>query len=198
MKDVNDCSVTALSEALNISYPLAHYVMHRFGRKDGKGASNFDILRAFSNMGALIEAAPRPARITVAKLPTILDPNKTYIAFVHGHVLAIVKGDVRDWTKGRRHIVKELYEVTPMHKPELFARWNVVNLDTYIKNFNARQKPKKGYAITEKVLTAIARHARELGGDPDGVGLRLVNEFMKMTDEERDTYLSVYKNDIRG
>ena len=44
-------------------------------------------------------------RITVNQAPNYLLKGK-YLLFVSGHVLAMVDGEVLDWTQGRRHQVK--------------------------------------------------------------------------------------------
>jgi hypothetical protein len=36
-----------------------------------------------------------------------------YICMVRGHVAALVNGEVIDWTAGRRHQIKEVYELVP-------------------------------------------------------------------------------------
>jgi len=127
MNEARDCSVIAIAEALKVDYEVAHAALKARGRKDRQGAYTYQILRAAEDLGfktmhkgfgsmiapTLKKAGRKPRKnMTVNMVKEFgLYQTGSYLAFVRGHVLAIVDGQVKDWTDGKRHQIREIYEV---------------------------------------------------------------------------------------
>jgi hypothetical protein len=116
LKETNDCSVMAIAIACRLSYKKAHDLMAAYGRKNRQGANNFAILQAARSLGFEITAVNNLVQGNGCgyTVTTIGEKCKSgyYLAFVRGHVLGVVNGEIYDWTEGRRHRVNEVYKVT--------------------------------------------------------------------------------------
>ena len=112
MNETNDCSVMAIAIACRLTYEQAHRVMAEHGRRNGRGAHTFQILAAAKSLGFELTPVKKVNKGYTAC--TIGKKCKAgyYMAFVSGHVLGVVNGDVYDWTEGRRHRIKKVYKVT--------------------------------------------------------------------------------------
>jgi len=129
--ETNDCTVRALAAAGNVSYDEAHAALAKHGRPHRKGpkAEAFRPLPddgwyvgcpAFQNackeLGVGFEFLPHrdysaKTMITAERDPALKSGN--YVAYVRGHVAAIVDGTVIDWSQGRRHKIKTIWKLTP-------------------------------------------------------------------------------------
>ena len=116
LKETNDCSVMAIAITCRLSYKASHELMAKFGRKNRRGANTFSILSAAKSLGFEITAVNNLVQGNGCgyTVNTIGEKCKAgyYLAFVNGHVLGVVNGDVYDWSQGRRHRIKEVYKVT--------------------------------------------------------------------------------------
>ena len=116
MNERNDCSVMALAITCRLTYKRAHEIMAYFGRRPRKGANTFSILSAAKSLGFEVTAVNNLVQGSGCgyTVNTIGEKCKSgyYMAFVNGHVLGVVNGDVYDWTEGRRHRIKEVYKIT--------------------------------------------------------------------------------------
>ncbi len=110
----NDCAVVAAMHTLDITYAAAKDLMSDFGRKDGKGITTSEIIRALRTKAVSAEyvelsvyldrlaAAPNGYK---AKNLTInafcydeidLAPNERLVLLSKGHASAYVDGQVKD------------------------------------------------------------------------------------------------------
>jgi hypothetical protein len=132
--ETNDCTVTALAAAGQVSYDQAHAALSRHGRPYRKGPPAKRQTIAHPGYGVerniVCPALEKAARelglgfrvmsrqewraktmLSVPRDPRLAKGN--YICMVRGHVAAVVNGQVIDWTDGRRHQVKDVYEIIP-------------------------------------------------------------------------------------
>ena len=123
----NDCSVKAVALVCGVSYDVAHATMAELGRKAGRGASTSSIEQAVLKLGKTLE--PVNPKNIIAQYPgvhknlqnvTTHHPARfnevwknggTYLAYIRGHVLAIVDGVVHDWTVGKAKRIYRIREV---------------------------------------------------------------------------------------
>lgn len=123
----NDCSVKAVALVCDVSYDVAHAEMAKQGRKKGRGASTTSIELACIALGKNLN--PVNPRHVIAQYPgvhknlqnvtthhparfaDVWKDGKTYLAYIKGHVLAIVDGQVHDWTVGRAKRIYRIREV---------------------------------------------------------------------------------------
>ena len=128
--ETNDCTVRALAAASGASYDEAHAALAKHGRPYrkgptaswgfGKGGRRFidcpALRKAAADLGCtwrVLEPTEYTAKtMTTAERDRRLASGR-YICMVRGHVAALVEGEVIDWTAGRRHQIKEVYEVVP-------------------------------------------------------------------------------------
>jgi hypothetical protein len=72
--------------------------------------------KAARDLGYSLRVMDRSEYRAKTMITAARDPNLAkgrYICMVRGHVAAVVDGQVIDWSDGRRHQVKEVYEVVP-------------------------------------------------------------------------------------
>ncbi len=109
----NDCAVKAVAIVANADYDEVHAIMAELGRKDGKGTPFEIIWETLRRLGVWVgpkdHAAVRYAK-TVRYLPAAL-PKGRWLVYTRGHILAVVDGEVKDWTEGRRHQPKFAVEI---------------------------------------------------------------------------------------
>ena len=112
--DTNNCTVVTTAIAANVPYGKAFNLLKSLGRKTGKGVP-FALIdkHVFKELGyKLIEQGDLfTSWGTVSTITTKLPSKGTFIAYVSGHVLTIRDGVVMDWTEGRRHRIKKVYQV---------------------------------------------------------------------------------------
>lgn len=129
MNETNDCTVRALAAASGESYLEAHRALAKHGRPHRKGPS---AKRVYAHGRYHIDCpALRKAALDLGCTWKVLEPTEyqaktmttatrdrrlakgRFICMVRGHVAAVVDGEVIDWTDGRRHRIKEVYELVP-------------------------------------------------------------------------------------
>lgn len=123
----NDCSVKAVALVCGVSYETAHAAMAAQGRKQGRGASTTSIELAVIALGKQVELV-NPKHVIAqypgvhknlknvtthhpARFPSVWKNGGTYLAYIRGHVLAIVDGVVHDWTAGKSKQIYRIREV---------------------------------------------------------------------------------------
>lgn len=111
--ETNDCTVKAVAIACDIPYIKAHAVLKEIGRKPGRGLYAHQYHEAIKKLGYTIKTIQTDAK-TISTLPSHLDSSKSYIANVRGHALAVVKGKVEDWSAGRKHRIRNVWEIIPL------------------------------------------------------------------------------------
>lgn len=125
-----DCTVKALSIALDVPYADAHRAMEASGRKRGQGANNSVMERAAKLLG--YRAVPIEPKALIARYPgahknlnsaTTHHPERfkkvwrdlppMYIV-VRGHALGFRDGRVHDWTEGRAKRIINMFRFEPL------------------------------------------------------------------------------------
>ena len=109
----NDCTVKAISIACDVPYKVAHKALANQGRRKRCGSYWHQQSKAIKSLGYKVEAVQHTAKtINQVKSDEVVQQGY-FLAYVRGHVAAVVNGKVEDWTDGRRHQVKVIYKVTP-------------------------------------------------------------------------------------
>jgi hypothetical protein len=109
--ETRDCTVRALSNATGMHYDKAHAILHKYGRKNRRGAYFSTMFRAYSEAGFILDsvhgtttAAKHAGRIsgrkasegiTLAKMLPKLAFGE-YIVNTTGHAVAVVNGKIID------------------------------------------------------------------------------------------------------
>jgi hypothetical protein len=113
--DKNFCSPLAIALVCERSIEEVQAIMEVKGRKKGKPTYPTTEENTLDELGfkmkrvdiqEILYSLPRPHCDVLKNLtthhprrfPGCIDPEKRYLAFVRGHVLAIVGGEVQDWT----------------------------------------------------------------------------------------------------
>lgn len=114
--DRNACSVVALTIVTGKSYKKCYDALKKVGRKHGDGARVCDIFEAAALLGKRVTIAPQSAAIRKAKTVNQIEKvgvarTRKYLVIVNGHILAVAGGKVHDWTSGRKHRPKYIYQV---------------------------------------------------------------------------------------
>lgn len=117
----NDCTVIALSVATGLSYEKCHRAMKQAGRKDGRGASLFQMKRAAKKLGFHMINIPtfykkiksennnhRPSNRTIERW---LSQDGHFILSYCDHVAGVRDGKVIDHTAGRKNVVEKIFVV---------------------------------------------------------------------------------------
>lgn len=114
--ETNDCSVVAVAVACRLDYKKAHTACAAMGRKNRGGMTQMNILITIRQLGFDLEGVTKLYQKNGSKFTPKTIGNKLkrgyYIAFVKGHVLPVVNGEVIDWTSGRNHRILNAYKVT--------------------------------------------------------------------------------------
>lgn len=113
--ETNDCAVIALSIVCQKPYLDVHTTFMKVGRKYRKGVS-LGMIKQVIVM--LTGTAPEykfayhefGKRVTVSKVGNFLNRGR-YVAITRNHCLAVVDGNVQDWTNGRKHQVQTFMKV---------------------------------------------------------------------------------------
>lgn len=110
-----DCAVRAIAIACGVDYNEAHLALNIAGRKNRSGTWDWQINDAIELLGKSYKyhfpTQPNGCRYTPKTIGKWVDKNKTYIAKVRGHVLAVKGGVVVDWTNGRKHRIFQVWEI---------------------------------------------------------------------------------------
>lgn len=109
--DKGYCSVIALAVCCNLKFGKARKAMERGGRSTGRGVNMTMIRNGLAEFGFEGKALWEFKSCTMSTVARQLDSSKTYMVFVNGHVAAVKDGIVQDWTEGRRHKVKCIWEI---------------------------------------------------------------------------------------
>lgn len=101
----NDCTVRAFSIISGIDYTTTHSICAEYGRKDGKGFSNFlkSVQSIGKKLGVNLKSVKRSG--TLNKLIETY-PIGSLLVLVRGHAFAVVDGIVKDTGEqsGNRHV----------------------------------------------------------------------------------------------
>lgn len=115
MNEDRDCAVKATALVTDVSYEVAHAALKAQGRKNRCGTYPVQYRSAIAAMGFEVRKVEFK-RCTVRTIGAQLRRGK-FLVRVNRHVLAVVDGKVMDWTDGRLHRVKDVYEVVSKGAP---------------------------------------------------------------------------------
>jgi hypothetical protein len=111
--EYNDCTVKAIAITCDVPYKVAHKALANEGRKSRCGSYWSQQVRAINSLGYALETVGHTAKtINQVKSDRVVQ-NGYFLAYVRGHVAAVVNGKVEDWTDGRRHRIQKVFKVTP-------------------------------------------------------------------------------------
>ena len=125
----SDCSVVAFSIVTGISYTEMHQIFNFAGRPDRNRtpwATTDKVVEHLKNNGYTIESS-QPRRIyerygreihgrySLLTIGKIL-PKGHYVVHVRGHALALIDGEVQDWSTDSKRLVNEVLLITPPEK----------------------------------------------------------------------------------
>lgn len=121
--EYRDCAVKALAIAAEWEYAEAHAALRKLGRLDNKGTKKGLVESVLSLAGYSITVIPlrrvRAKTVTTIERDTLFK-NGVFIVRTAGHVLCVRNGVPLDWTNGRRHRIKAVFQVEPLNvSPEL-------------------------------------------------------------------------------
>jgi hypothetical protein len=112
--EANDCTVRALANAYGMPYKLAHRIMGKAGRKQGKGPQLEAMHKTYTRLGFEIDrihGETNTARYlwkylavghtkyrgaTLGRVLPLLSVGR-FIVLIRGHVFAVVNGEVLDY-----------------------------------------------------------------------------------------------------
>lgn len=156
--ETNDCSVVALTHGTGLDYRQVHAAMKKAGRRNRRGAYLHQVEAAARSLGFELkdvsaDVLPPFRRVTVNRIPAYLDRTKNYFVHVRKHFLCVKEGKVADWTEGRRHQVRRVYEIVK-------------------KDAKPAPQPKPAPApaakkqSTKMVIFKLYTHAKAMGENP--------------------------------
>lgn len=113
--ETNDCSVRALAVVTGEDYEAAHRALQAEGRKHRKGSTMPAIAKAAKRLGYTMIRGDRRNYVAKTVRTAERDRNLRRGAFmleVRSHVAGMVDGQIVDWSEGRLHRIKAVWEIT--------------------------------------------------------------------------------------
>lgn len=114
--DNNACGPIAIALITGVPVlEVTNTLFKRGERVKGKGTSTHAIFSYLSREGYsalnVTENVRARGGLTPRTLTKVLNPKAKYLVFVDGHVLAVLDGKICDWTEGRKHRVKSVWQM---------------------------------------------------------------------------------------
>jgi hypothetical protein len=113
LKETKDCAVKAVAAATDTPYVVVRKMMQREGRRPSK-PTRFDIIyKTIDMLGCKRNNVTNQyyAKTIRTLEREMKDVKGSYMVYTRGHVLAIVDGEVLDWTKGRCHRIIKIEKI---------------------------------------------------------------------------------------
>lgn len=113
IRDRASCVPTALALVTGIDYEVvnAHLIKKGY-RRPNIGVLEADWMRAPGELGFQMIPYPVTAK-TVRTIARELPIGRKFLVQVSRHLLAFTHGEIQDWTDGRLHKIKRVYEIIP-------------------------------------------------------------------------------------
>lgn len=108
--DTNCCGPIAISLATGVALKKVIDLYEKYGRKKRQPSHFYQHVNVLGELGYCIRTTDKTAK-TVLTFERSADKSKTYLIRIRGHILCYKHGQIHDWTKGRRHRIREVYEV---------------------------------------------------------------------------------------
>ncbi len=148
--ETNDCTVVAAVLTCGVSYDEAHEAFRKAGRRNRHGTYEHQQRKALKTLGAEIVNESRPRKpnggqFTCKTIGKELGNGKFYV-FVARHALAVIDGEIQDWSANTNRRVKEVWEikmpgdVTPVPAPvakKVGAKVEVTNPNGFTQQFTS-------------------------------------------------------------
>jgi hypothetical protein len=112
MGETKDCAVKAVAIVTNTPYKHVHALMAKHGRKPRQGTYMTTTMAVLKELGVWVEKTDKIKARTVNQLKGTLPKTGRFLVRTSSHILACVNGEVMDWTDGRRHQPKEIFEIS--------------------------------------------------------------------------------------
>lgn len=126
-RERNDCAVRAVAIASGQDYAEVLDLFSKLGRKRRCRTKDLVTRKAVLALGFyLIPVKDRFAVGTVSQLEAKLPKLGTYLVRIAGHILCAKNGKVHDWTAGRNHRIREIYEVVPFPSTTVAASLDTI------------------------------------------------------------------------
>jgi hypothetical protein len=125
VNEKNDCVVKALSILTDYDYDDVRYVLGLCGRKPKRGCDFRVTSKAIGLLRhKIIDVSDYFSSRTVRTLEREMQGVKgRYLVRVRRHMLAVVDGKVHDWSRGRCHRIREIYQIKETDK-----EWHMKNI----------------------------------------------------------------------
>jgi hypothetical protein len=151
------CALLAAAIATNSDFDKVHKVYADLGRKDRRGVDTSMILDAIDKLGFNGELINNSNNFTVKTAPKRINGN--VIMITRNHAISMVDGEVNDWTKDSRYIVKEYIKVTPKVLKSRKSRvmkeaWRIAKIGA--ENFGGTSREYLSVAMKEAWATIKA------------------------------------------
>lgn len=109
-----DCAVRAVALATGKAYGEVLHIFSLYGRRRGRCTPFWIIHKVVEHFG--YELVDVTDRFPAAKTPTSAErvlPQQRGVFLIHtrGHIACYRGGTVHDWTKGRRHRIKQILKL---------------------------------------------------------------------------------------
>jgi len=111
LNEKRDCAVRAVTAISNLPYHYVHKAFADSGRIRGHVTQFTVTEKTLKKLNIWIEPHTFTAK-TIVSLGKELPKKGRYLVRTSGHILAAVDGEIMDWTKGRRHRIKQVYKVS--------------------------------------------------------------------------------------
>ena len=111
----NDCAVKAVALAADRHYDEAHEALRKLGRRNRQGTYIHQTLAAIKTFGCdVVDVTDRfRGAKTNISAKKVLPRKGTFLIRNPRHILAMVDGEIIDWSDGRRKRVDRIYQVLP-------------------------------------------------------------------------------------
>jgi hypothetical protein len=109
--ETKDCAVKAVAVVTGTDYDTVLRLFYRLGRRPGTGTSKHMLLEAIALLGYKLDPSCYRSKTVVTLEREFKNRRGRYLVWTRNHLLAVVDGEVVDWTKGRRHRVRAVSKV---------------------------------------------------------------------------------------
>lgn len=107
------CAVIAVSVAAKVPFGKSRSLLHKQGRKQGKGAQGAWIHATLKQLGYKVSLVMDRQPKTLATATRVLPRRGTFLLYTRGHVSCVRDGVLEDWAadKGSRKRVQCIYRI---------------------------------------------------------------------------------------
>ncbi len=109
--DSGYCAVLAVALATDNSVGKAYHALREQGRQHAKGSHLHMILNATDALDHRMVALEGLVKCTVSTIARQLPPTGKFMCLIKGHIFCVRDGVVLDWSEGRRHHIKAVWQV---------------------------------------------------------------------------------------